>query len=180
MRHIAAGERVSVEELDTSVVELYVQDRRAKCEEIFIPFKILSKRKKVSFFLVVWVVYFYKIILGSVMLKFLQMETLVLEGDSPATVLLRYVTDSAVSSLVMGSSSPGYFSRYGQMIPLALVQCTYFVVCGWHYNFSATFYLRPCSSNFCFLSNHYLKLSYLFIFVLAIKSSTENILIFHL
>lgn len=83
------------------------------------------------------------------MLKFLQMETLVLEGDSPATVLLRYVTDTAVSSLVMGSSSPGYFSRYGQMTALALAHCTYSAVCGWHYNFSASFYLRPCSSK-CF------------------------------
>lgn len=54
MRHIAAGERVSVEELEPSVVEWYVQDRRAKCEEIFIPFKILSKRKNVSFIFSGW------------------------------------------------------------------------------------------------------------------------------
>ncbi|XP_031093578.1 U-box domain-containing protein 34 [Ipomoea triloba] len=104
-----SGERVSVEELEASVVEWYVQDRRAKCEEIFIPFKILSKSKK--------------------------METLVLEGDSPATVLLRYVTDSAVSSLVMGSSSPGYFSRKakGLDVPSAVLKyapdsCDVFVV----------------------------------------------------
>ncbi|KAK4727691.1 hypothetical protein R3W88_032608 [Solanum pinnatisectum] len=39
-------------------------------------------------------------------------ETLVLEGNNPATVLLKYVNDSGIKSLVLGSFSPSYFARY--------------------------------------------------------------------
>lgn len=44
-----AGENIPVNELDDNVVEMYIEDMRAKCEEIFIPFKNLYKRKSVSF-----------------------------------------------------------------------------------------------------------------------------------
>nr|XP_009779495.1 PREDICTED: U-box domain-containing protein 34-like isoform X2 [Nicotiana sylvestris]XP_009779496.1 PREDICTED: U-box domain-containing protein 34-like isoform X2 [Nicotiana sylvestris] len=79
-----SGESTLVDELEADVVKLYMEDKRGQCEEIFIPFKILCKRKNV--------------------------ETLVLEGN-PATVLLKYVNDSGIKSLVLGSYSPNYFSR---------------------------------------------------------------------
>ncbi|XP_060189086.1 U-box domain-containing protein 34 isoform X4 [Lycium barbarum] len=64
---------------------MYIEDMRAKCKDIFIPFKNLCKRKNV--------------------------ETVVLEGDNPATVLLKYVAQVGINSLVLGSSSPSYFGR---------------------------------------------------------------------
>ncbi|XP_055824865.1 U-box domain-containing protein 34-like isoform X2 [Solanum dulcamara] len=80
-----SGENIPVNELDDNVVEMYIEDMRAKCEEIFIPFKNLYKRKSV--------------------------ETVVLEGDNPATVLLKYVAQAGIISLVLGSSSLNYFGR---------------------------------------------------------------------
>lgn len=44
-----AGENIPVNELDENVVEMYIEDMRAKCEETFIPFKNVCKRKSVSF-----------------------------------------------------------------------------------------------------------------------------------
>ncbi|MCD7468121.1 hypothetical protein HAX54_005933 [Datura stramonium] len=79
------GESIPVNELDDSVVKMYIEDLRAKCEEIFVPFKNLYKRRSV--------------------------ETVVLEGDNPATVLLKYVAQAGIDSLVLGSSSPSYFGR---------------------------------------------------------------------
>uniref|UniRef100_M1AQ74 RING-type E3 ubiquitin transferase n=1 Tax=Solanum tuberosum TaxID=4113 RepID=M1AQ74_SOLTU len=81
----SAGENIPVNELDDNVVEMYIEDMRANCEEMFIPFKTLCKRKSV--------------------------ETVVLEGDNPATVLLKYVAQAGINSLVLGSSSPSYFGR---------------------------------------------------------------------
>ncbi|XP_060189085.1 U-box domain-containing protein 34 isoform X3 [Lycium barbarum] len=80
-----SGESIPVDELDDNVVEMYIEDMRAKCKDIFIPFKNLCKRKNV--------------------------ETVVLEGDNPATVLLKYVAQVGINSLVLGSSSPSYFGR---------------------------------------------------------------------
>ncbi|RVX05345.1 U-box domain-containing protein 34 [Vitis vinifera] len=72
-----SGEQIPINELDANVVELYVQDMRAKFEQIFLPFKKLCKT--------------------------LNVETLVLEGKNPATVLLRYASESGIKSLVLGS-----------------------------------------------------------------------------
>ncbi|XP_009604175.1 U-box domain-containing protein 34-like isoform X1 [Nicotiana tomentosiformis] len=80
-----SGESIPVNVLDDNVVEMYIEDMMAKCKEIFIPFKNLCKRKSV--------------------------ETVVLEGDNPATLLLQYVTQAGINALVLGSSSPSYFSR---------------------------------------------------------------------
>ncbi|KAK4368630.1 hypothetical protein RND71_012422 [Anisodus tanguticus] len=80
-----SGESIPVNELDDNVVEMYIEDMRAKCKDMFIPFKNLCKRKSV--------------------------ETVVLEGDNPATVLLKYVAQAGINSLVLGSSSPSYFGR---------------------------------------------------------------------
>ncbi|KAG5547140.1 hypothetical protein RHGRI_012981 [Rhododendron griersonianum] len=76
---------IPIERLDAHAVEVSMQDRKLVCQEIFAPFKILFNRKKV--------------------------ETLVLEGDNPASALLKYVTDSGVSSLVLGSCESSLIMR---------------------------------------------------------------------
>ncbi|XP_015059950.1 U-box domain-containing protein 34 [Solanum pennellii] len=93
-----SGEYIPVDGLEANVVKLYTGDKRAKCEEIFIPFKILCKRKNV--------------------------ETLVLEGNNPATVLLKYVNESGIKSLVLGSFSPSYFARKlkGSSVPSIILK----------------------------------------------------------
>lgn len=80
-----SGSSTPIKELDTSVVETYMQDMKAKCEEMLTPFKFSYKMPK--------------------------MESLLLEGDNPAFALLRYISDSRVTSLVLGSCSSNYFSR---------------------------------------------------------------------
>ncbi|KAK9274648.1 hypothetical protein L1049_021899 [Liquidambar formosana] len=74
-----SGNRIPIDELDANVVAMYVQDMKVKSEEVFIPFKKLCKTRK--------------------------METLVLDGDKPATALLRYISESGIQNLVLGSCS---------------------------------------------------------------------------
>ncbi|KAF7144030.1 hypothetical protein RHSIM_Rhsim05G0015200 [Rhododendron simsii] len=85
-----SGDAIPIERLDAHTVEMYMQDRKQTCQEIFVPFKILCNRKKV--------------------------ETLVLEGDNPASALLKYVTDSGISSLVLGSCTSSLITRYGTLL----------------------------------------------------------------
>ncbi|KAH7852081.1 hypothetical protein Vadar_020371 [Vaccinium darrowii] len=80
-----SGVTIPIEKLDAHVVEMYRRDKRLASQEIFLPFKKLCKRKKI--------------------------ETLVLEGDNTASSLLKYVTDSGVSSLVLGSSTSCFLTR---------------------------------------------------------------------
>ncbi|XP_052199671.1 U-box domain-containing protein 34-like isoform X2 [Diospyros lotus] len=65
---------------------MYIQDMKLKSEEIFLPFKILCRTKKI--------------------------ETLVLEGDNPASALLSYITVSGIRSLVLGSCSSSCISCF--------------------------------------------------------------------
>ncbi|KAK6151974.1 hypothetical protein DH2020_014609 [Rehmannia glutinosa] len=80
-----SGGSIPINELDASVVEMYIQDMRTKCEEQFLAFKYLYDTQKI--------------------------EILLLEGDSPAFALLRYISDSRTTSLVLGSCSSNYFAR---------------------------------------------------------------------
>lgn len=48
---------------------------------------------------------------------------MMLEGDNPATVLLKYVAQAGIISLVLGSSSPNYFGRYGLDIIMSYICC---------------------------------------------------------
>lgn len=80
-----SGDSIPIEELDANVVRMFVHDMKLKFEEIFIPFKKLCKTRKI--------------------------ETLVLEGDNPASSLLKYITDSGIRSLVLGSCSSYCFTR---------------------------------------------------------------------
>ncbi|XP_073147051.1 U-box domain-containing protein 34-like isoform X2 [Henckelia pumila] len=80
-----SGGSIPVKELDASVVEMYINDAKAKCEEIFRMFKFQYGTNKI--------------------------KTLLLEGENAAFMLLRYVTDSRTTSLVLGSCSASYFSR---------------------------------------------------------------------
>ncbi|KAF5481806.1 hypothetical protein F2P56_002428 [Juglans regia] len=80
-----AGEHIPVEELAENVVEMYMEDVKLKFEEIFVPFQELCKTRKV--------------------------ETLLLEDNDPATALLRYVSESGIKSLVLGSCSLNFVMR---------------------------------------------------------------------
>ncbi|KAI8553433.1 hypothetical protein RHMOL_Rhmol05G0015500 [Rhododendron molle] len=80
-----SGANIPIEQLDTHVVEMYMKDAKDEFQKIFLPFKKLCKRRKI--------------------------ETLVLEGDNPASVLLKYVTDCGVSSLVLGSCTSCFLTR---------------------------------------------------------------------
>ncbi|KAL6507177.1 hypothetical protein OROHE_022076 [Orobanche hederae] len=77
--YLIAGGSIPIKALDASVVEMYLQDVREKCEEDFLTFKYLYSTQTI--------------------------ETLLLEGGNPAFVLLRYICDSKTSCLVMGSCS---------------------------------------------------------------------------
>lgn len=77
-----SGQRIPIEEVDAKILRLYVDDMKEKSKQIFLPFKERCKRRKV--------------------------EIVVLEGDSPASALVRYVADMGISALVVGSCSPKY------------------------------------------------------------------------
>ncbi|KAI9191424.1 hypothetical protein LWI28_008335 [Acer negundo] len=93
-----SGDCIPVTELDENVVRLYVQDVKLKTEEIFIPYRKLCKTRK---------------------------ETLVLEGDNPATALLSYVSEAGINILVLGSCSMNCIMRKikGPGVPTTVMRC---------------------------------------------------------
>ncbi|XP_059634806.1 U-box domain-containing protein 34 [Cornus florida] len=80
-----SGDSIPIEELNTNAVSMYVEDVKVKLEEIFLPFIKMCRPRNV--------------------------ETVVLEGDNPAATLLRYISDSGIRSLVLGSCSSNCFTR---------------------------------------------------------------------
>jgi hypothetical protein len=48
--YFTAGHSIPVEELDEKVVKIYVDDIKAKSEEIFVPFRRLLKTRKVGLY----------------------------------------------------------------------------------------------------------------------------------
>lgn len=96
-----SGDCISITELEENVVKLYVQDVKLKTEEIFIPYKKLCKTGKV--------------------------ETLLLEGDNPATVLLRYVSEAGINILVLGSCPRSCIMRKlkGPGVPTTVMRCVH-------------------------------------------------------
>lgn len=74
-----SGGSTPISELDESVVEMYTHDIRAKCDENLLTFRYQYRTHKV--------------------------ETLLLDGDNPAFSLLRYISDSGATNLVLGSCS---------------------------------------------------------------------------
>ncbi|CDP03134.1 unnamed protein product [Coffea canephora] len=106
-----SGQRIPIEEVDAKILRLYVDDMKERSKQMLIPFKKLCKRRRV--------------------------EIVVLEGDSPASALVRYVADVGISALVVGSCSPKYgcFRRKpkSSVVPSVLVRnapesCDVFVV----------------------------------------------------
>lgn len=49
--YLTAGSSIPIKELDTSVAEIYMQDMKAKCEEMLTSFKFLYKMPKVGLYL---------------------------------------------------------------------------------------------------------------------------------
>ncbi|RZC86077.1 hypothetical protein C5167_026752 [Papaver somniferum] len=68
-----SGYRIHSNEMDPSIVAMYRQEKKAECEEIFLPFKTLCRAK--------------------------EMETLVLEDENPAFALFKYITASGCNNL---------------------------------------------------------------------------------
>ncbi|KAL8503003.1 hypothetical protein ACS0TY_021938 [Phlomoides rotata] len=79
------GESIPFMEFGTSVKEMYIREMKAKCEKHFLAFKLQYRTQKIA--------------------------TLLLEGDNPAFALLRFISDSGPTSLVLGSCSSNYFVR---------------------------------------------------------------------
>ncbi|CAN6870361.1 unnamed protein product [Brassica oleracea] len=96
-----SGSKIPVEDLEESVVSMYKQDLRKEFEEVFVPFNKIC---------------------GSI-----KVETLLLENDDPAKALLKYISDSEVECLVIGSCSPSFLTRRrygrkkGQEMPLMVL-----------------------------------------------------------
>ncbi|CDY54384.1 BnaC09g53680D [Brassica napus] len=91
-----SGSKIPVEDLEESVVSMYKQDLRKEFEEVFVPFNKIC---------------------GSI-----KVETLLLENDDPAKALLKYISDSEVECLVIGSCSPSFLTRKkGQEMPLMVL-----------------------------------------------------------
>ncbi|PWZ28797.1 U-box domain-containing protein 34 [Zea mays] len=83
------GERVPMPLVGREPAEAYAWDRRARAEEALLPFRRL-----------------YCCGLANV-----TVETVVVEGDGVAEALLRYIRESGVRSLVLGSASFRWFRR---------------------------------------------------------------------
>ncbi|KZV29655.1 U-box domain-containing protein 34 [Dorcoceras hygrometricum] len=80
-----AGGSIPIKELDASVVEMYINDMKKKCEATLLMFRFQYGPDKI--------------------------KTLLLEGDNAAFTLLRYVTEAQTKNLVLGSCSSHYFTR---------------------------------------------------------------------
>uniref|UniRef100_A0A453SCG1 RING-type E3 ubiquitin transferase n=1 Tax=Aegilops tauschii subsp. strangulata TaxID=200361 RepID=A0A453SCG1_AEGTS len=107
----AAGEQVPVERMAAGVVEIFSQDRRARAQDVFLPFRRLF---------------------GSACV---QVETVVLEGHSVAEALARYAAESGVHNMVLGSATLSCFRRilWLQDLPHAVLKampcsCNVFIV----------------------------------------------------
>ncbi|XP_058213613.1 U-box domain-containing protein 34-like isoform X2 [Rhododendron vialii] len=80
-----SGDAIPIEQVDAHTVNMYMQDQKRACQEIFVPFKKLCRRKKI--------------------------ETAVLECDNTASALLQYVSASGISSLVLGIRTTNFIPR---------------------------------------------------------------------
>ncbi|KFK27262.1 hypothetical protein AALP_AA8G359100 [Arabis alpina] len=104
-----SGSKIPVEEFEESVVSMYKRDLRKEYEQVFVPFKRICKSNKV--------------------------ETLLLEHRDPANALLKYISDTKVECLVIGSCSSNFLTRRkGQEMPLTVLgeapeACEIYVVC---------------------------------------------------
>ncbi|OAP08063.1 hypothetical protein AXX17_AT2G14770 [Arabidopsis thaliana] len=109
------GDRLPVEEVEESVVEMYVRDVKKEYETVFVPFLKMCKSTR------------------STKCK---VETLLLEYDDPAKALVRLISKSGVNSLVMGSFTSNIFTwrTKGTGVPLTVLRyapetCEVYIVC---------------------------------------------------
>ncbi|MBA0777557.1 hypothetical protein Gotri_005566 [Gossypium trilobum] len=91
-----SGDQIPITEMDENVVAMYVQEVKLKFEQVFIPFLNLFKTSKV--------------------------ETVVLEDDYPAIGLLRYISEFGIQTVVLGSYSSNYITRYAYAAVCLLVK----------------------------------------------------------
>ncbi|XP_066320211.1 U-box domain-containing protein 34-like [Miscanthus floridulus] len=107
------GERVPVALVGREPAEAYARDRRARAEEALLPIRRLYCCGRAN----------------------VTVETVVVEGDGVAEALLRYMHESGVRSLVLGSASFRWFRRVlsipdvpGTVIQAMQNSCNVFVV----------------------------------------------------
>ncbi|KAK8970176.1 U-box domain-containing protein 34 [Platanthera guangdongensis] len=79
-----SGRRIPIKEMDARMVELFLEDVKLKAEEVFLPFRRICSAENVK------------------------VETVVMFGASTADALLKYMSDSGIKNLVLGSSSLGW------------------------------------------------------------------------
>ncbi|CAN6874208.1 unnamed protein product [Brassica oleracea] len=109
---VAAGERLPLKEVEERLVEMYVREVKQEFESVFVPFLKMCKSSSTK------------------------VETRLLEYDDPAKALLRFIFESGVNSLVMGSFTPNIFTRItkGPGVPLTVLRyapetCEVYIVC---------------------------------------------------
>lgn len=110
-----SGQMIPIKEMDARMVELFLEDVKLKAEEVFLPFRRLCSAKN-SF-------------------ERVEVETLVMFGASTVDSLLKYMSDSGIKNLVLGSSSMGWVKSVlkGPDVPALILKsapcpCNIFVV----------------------------------------------------
>ncbi|KAL8119994.1 hypothetical protein AgCh_017213 [Apium graveolens] len=114
----------------TSIPTPYMKSR---LEDIFLPFKKLCKGKNIS--------------------------TVLLEGDDPATSLVRFISDSGITTLVLGSSSSNCIIRKlrGPEVPSTVVKrapasCNVYVVSNNRISLKSAISLSGTGKDYCLLT----------------------------
>ncbi|KAG8491461.1 hypothetical protein CXB51_014835 [Gossypium anomalum] len=111
-----SGDQIPITEMDENVVAMYVQEVQLKFGQVFIPFLNLFKTSKV--------------------------ETVVLEDDYPAVGLLRYISEFRIQTLVLGSYSSNYITRYAYAAVCLLVKPEIYLFHGYGVIFSNVNYRK--------------------------------------
>ncbi|XP_074581112.1 U-box domain-containing protein 34-like [Curcuma longa] len=101
-----SGELVPVDCVGKDVVEMYVQDQKLIAQRVFLEFRPLCGTNNI--------------------------DTVVLEGEDPASALLKYASDSGTKNMVLGSSS-NWLRRILKDVPTTVLKhssnsCNFFVV----------------------------------------------------
>ncbi|VAI77675.1 unnamed protein product [Triticum turgidum subsp. durum] len=124
------GEQVPVERMAAGVVEMFSQDRRARAQDVFLPFRRLFGSKTV--------------------------ETVVLEGHSVVEALARYAAESGVRTLVLGSATLSWFRRilWLQDLPNTVLKampcsCNVFIVSRHRLTIKLAYQTQTGNSNTC-------------------------------
>ncbi|WOH08947.1 hypothetical protein DCAR_0728398 [Daucus carota subsp. sativus] len=128
-----SGKQIPIKDMDSDVVEMYVQDMKSRLEQMFLPFKKLCKSKDIT--------------------------TVLLEGDNPASSLVSFLTDSGITTLVLASSSSNCITRKlkGPEVASTVVKhapptCNLYVVSSNRITFKSAISLSANGKDYCLLT----------------------------